>query len=696
MLPLPVMWHRALLLLVVASAAAAPVPAQQWNDARTRDLVERATRRRALQLADSALVDYTASARGYLTFLAQLGEGFLLRPRVVKADQLALEIHWKAPNSSKQWIVGRRDTLLLPTDIQYHRDHLGIVQNNFPDIIRLGDGDEVRDVPHPLSAPGLVAYEFAIGDSLRIEIPGRTIDVYEVRLRPRDQRAPGAVGALYLAKDDAQVVRMAFSFTRSALRDPQLEDVSIILENALMAERFWLPRRQEIEIRRSGSWMDFPVKGIIRGRWEIGDYKVNAGGTAATAPGPEIVLAPPGRRAAHRWPPTAILDSLPADVALATDDDVRAVQDEARRLVRAQALARARTTRPAARAFSEMVQVNRVQGFAIGGGLRHRFGAGLDAAVNARVGLADEAARGALSLGWERADGLTARVRLFDDFRDVGDEPETSRARNSIAAQEFGADYTDPVGARGAALALGGRIRSLWRWTIEAGVEAQRPLEVHAHPAQGHYAATLAADRGLSRRLSLRLDRPPAPWHAGLDLALRAEGRLVRFGPDDPATSLGATTVARAAAAADASHALGRSVLAVRLALAGVHGSDGIPAQEAVVAGGPITGPGYRFHEFRGTAIGTVRLELRRAVPFVPIPLGRWGRVPGTITLAPSVGALVVGGRPGLEGDNGVHPFVGLGALTVFDLLRVDASRGLRGGRWRFGVDVTRDFWPIL
>ncbi|MEO7648224.1 MAG: hypothetical protein ABIV11_08325, partial [Gemmatimonadaceae bacterium] len=131
-----------------AGLAAAPAEAQRWNDIRTRALVERATALRARQLADTALRDYRAEAHGYVTFLAQLGEGFTEPPKIVKADELALDVYWMAPNLSKQLIRGRRDTLLLPTDINYHRDHLGIIQNNFPEMIRLGDGDEVRDVPH--------------------------------------------------------------------------------------------------------------------------------------------------------------------------------------------------------------------------------------------------------------------------------------------------------------------------------------------------------------------------------------------------------------------------------------------------------------------------------------------------------------------------------------------------------------------
>ncbi|MGQ0647754.1 MAG: hypothetical protein ACT4P7_09275, partial [Gemmatimonadaceae bacterium] len=520
--------------------------------------------------------------------------------------------------------------------------------------------------------------------------------VYEVKVRPRNDRLPAAVGALYLARDDAQVVRMAFSFTRSALKDRQLEDVSIILENSLIEERFWLPRRQEIEIRRTGSWMDFPVKGIIRGRWEIRDYKVNAGGTVAVSPGPEIMYAPAERRAAHAFPSTAILDSLPDDVTLVTDDDVRVVQEEARRLVRAQALARARQTLPSARSFSDIVQVNRVEGLSIGGGVRRRLGAGIDIAVNARIGVADEVAKASASLGWERANGLSIRARLFRDFREAGDEAETSRARNSIAAQEFGTDDTQPFGVRGGAITISGRARDSWRWNLEAGAEAHRALEVHAVPSRGRFEPTLPADHGDARRLSLRVERPMAPWLAGIDLRLRSDLRFTRFTAEAPATSLASTTVARAFAAVEMSKRLARATLVGRLGGGGVWGSDGIPRQEALFAGGPLTGPGYGFHEFQGTGLATGRLELRHPAPFFPVPLGRWGRVPAAMTLAPYLGVVQVSGRaPGI-GDDGPHLFVGIGALTFFELLRFDVARGLKGGRWRFALDVTRDFWPIL
>jgi hypothetical protein len=305
--------------------------------------VRLATNRRAQQLADTGLRDYAARAHGYVTFLAQLGEGFREPPQIVKADELALEVYWRAPNLSKQLIVGRRDSTLLPTDIQYHRDHLGIVQNNFPATIRIGDGDEVRDVPHPLSANGLGQYDFALSDSLRISFPGHVIEVYEVKVRPRNDREPGLIGALYLERETGQVVRMAFSFTRAAYLDKQLEDVFIVLENGLVGTRFWLPLHQEVEIRRTATWLDSPVRGIIRGRWEIGEYRLNTGMSGMLFTGPEIAIAK-RNLADYSWPSGRILDSLPPDVRAVTADEIRRVQDEARSLVRAEALRRARSS----------------------------------------------------------------------------------------------------------------------------------------------------------------------------------------------------------------------------------------------------------------------------------------------------------------------------------------------------------------
>ena len=43
-----------------------------------------------------------------------------------------------------------------------------------------------------------------------------------------------------------------------------------------------------------------------------------------------------------------------------------------------------------------------------------------------------------------------------------------------------------------------------------------------------------------------------------------------------------------------------------------------------------------------------------------------------------------------------LYPAVGIALTPLFDLLRVQVARGLRGGRWTVNVDVAREFWGIL
>lgn len=682
-----------------------------WNDSTTRALVELATRLRAAQLADTGLTDYKAEAHGYLTFLAQVGQGFVEPPRIVKADELALEVYWRAPNLSKQRIVGRRDTLLLPTDIAYHRDHLGIVQNNFPAIIRLGEGDEVRDVPHPLSRNGLSLYDFAIADSLRILLPGREVNVYEVRVRPKDDRQPRVVGAVYIDRDAGQVVRMALSFTRAALLDKQLEDVSIVLENRLVEGRFWLPSRQEIEIRRTGTWLDYPVRGIIRGRWEIGDYTINQGVPYSMfGTGVEIVQAPPEEQRRHVWSTPRVLDSLPPDVRVTTDADVRRVQEEARALVRARALQRTRTVALSARGISDFVRFDRVEGLALGGGLTQRLGAGLSIAGRARYGLDDRAGKWQARLGWQNGSGTSVSVLGQHDFRELGEEPERSRAVNSLAAQEFASDYTDPYRVEGVGIAFEHAPVGEPLWRVEAALESARTLTVNATPVTGRFVSLLDVPPNRYERFTLRRERPTSLWLLGTELRTAVELRILRS-ETEPVGCLGtgcfpAFTTLRGSFIADLERPLGRQRIVLHTIAGAVGGRDDvIPSQELFYFGGPVTAPGYEFHQLVGRAGLSQRLEWHLSVPFVGLPLGRFGKVPASATLAPYAQVVAIGGAPTIASRNGLplasataggYPSVGVGLLTFFDLVRFDVSRGLRQGRWFFSFDVNPEFWSVL
>ncbi|MGZ9194389.1 MAG: hypothetical protein ACXW65_19195 [Gemmatirosa sp.] len=716
------MFHRPLLAALLCAAAVGASPAavraqasatapDGWNDSLSIALVRRSAERRRVQLADTALRDYRALARGTLTFLGQLGDVIATPPKVIQATQVATEVYWRAPNLSKQRVVGTRDTTVLPTDNSFYRDRFGIVQNNFPNVIRVGEGRDVADVPHPLAPSGEALYDFAIRDSLGIRLGDRTLSVVEVQVRPKDPTQARFVGTLFVDRADAQVVRMAFTFTSASYLDRRNEDVSIVLENALVEGRFWLPRRQEVEVRRVGTWMDFPARGIIRGRWDIGDYRVNQDLPTAQFTGPELTFAPPAERAAYAFE-GSLLDAIPADVTLVTDDDVARVQAQARALVQAQVLRRARGSALSARAISDFVRVNRVEGLALGAGWLARLGGGFAVRAQARYGFADEQVKGALALERRWATGGAVRIEGFRAYREAGDEPEVSLARNSLAAQEFGSDWTDPYDVLGAQLAAD---LPLWRGvrsTLSLGYETQDALEVRARPLSGVYEPTLPATELTGLRLSASAERASAEGPFGTSLRWRAEARGGTW-TAGRRNGLACTSgdpcgqFARGALTMDVERAVGASGanrIVARTTMAGVTGSAdgappraGVPPQELVYLGGPVTGPGYDFHAFAGRFGASQRLEWRTPVPFPSISLGRYGRSPARATLAPFAHAVYLA-RPSevRSGQGGWSPSLGAGAYVFFDLLRLDVARGLRDGRWTFSVDVTRDFWRVL
>ena len=707
--------HR---LLVAALAACSGVVAlaprtagaQQWNDSRTRALVERATARRAQQLADTGLRDYKAIAHGYVTFLAQVGEGLAEPPKVVKADELVNQVYWRAPNLSKQVILGRRDTLLLPTDIAYHRDHLGIVQNNFPAIIRLGEGDEVRDVPHPLSPAGLEAYDFAITDSLALNLPGRTLLTYEVKVRPKNDRQPRIIGAMYIERDDAQVVRMAFNFTRAAFIDNALEDLFVVIENSLVNSRFWLPRQQEIEIRRGGTWLDYPVRGIIRGRWIIGDYQINTGFSPAIFGGPEIVFAPKAVQDTFHFG-GRILDSLPPDVRAVTNADIKRVQEEARALVRAQALRRPQALTLSAVGASDFARFDRAEGFAFGGGLASRFGGGFGIEARGRYGIDDKLGKVSGTLSWQSPKW---GVRLFgeSDFRDAGDIQERSLLVNSIAAQEFGSDYTDPYGVHAGGIGFDAFGIGSFRLHLDASLERQRPLRVTASPAYGQFEPILPAAPLRATRISLTGNRPTMLSFLGTELKLDGELRFSHLTTDDDLFPIEPTNVGRAFLSANIERPFDKGRL-VLFTAGGAVGADGtIPPQEWLFFGGPVSAPGYRFHELPALAGITQRVEWQASIPAPKISLGRFGKVPAQATIAPFFqatyarhprsGPLIALGPssavavPFAFQPDGVYPSIGIALQPFFDLLRFEVAKGTRHGSVQFNLDFSRTFWGVL
>ncbi len=668
------------------AAQASSLVAQSWNSDSALALVRRAVGRREAAQADSSLASYRTRAHGFVFFLAQVGEGLTEPPRLVKADELDVEVYWQAPDRSKQVILGWRDGAFLPTDINYHRDHLGIVTNNFGDMIRIGEGDEVRDVIHPLSPLGLEAYDYALGDSLSIRSEqGRTV-VREVQVRPRSFRRPLVVGTLFLDVRTAQLVRFRFSFTPPSYLDRQLEDISIVLENALYEHRYWLPYRQEVEIRRRSTWLDFPARGIIRGRWEIDGYNLTPALPPGTFSGAAIGGLIEPRPSDSTW--SEPLEKAIAGVARPVNrQDMDALRVEVERIAGARALGGLSSRRLAAGSISDLAHVNRVQGLALGAGAVIGVG-GARAQLRPDVGygISDGRVTGGISV--TVGQGAT-QVRLGAARRitDLSDLPVIAPAMNSVLSQESGDDHGDYVLLN--SLGAGVRHRLSGRTSLALGVrvEESQSVGVSASPASGSYRSNPALGSGTRRVARVDLERASG----GIAVRRDLQGRLSLEGGEGASDYLRATAEGRWLISVGGSQLLSRVYLGT--------GTRDLPPHRSFAIGGRGTLVGEPFRAYGGRSAALAHLEWRFEVPVPAIPLGSFASTGRRMVVAPFLSAgyasRPIGGLP-WSGSDGVRPVAGVALEWFMRLVRVEAGIGLRDGRFGVTVDVSRDWWGLL
>lgn len=680
---------RTALLLVFGLGVGTSLSAQGWNAAPALALVARGIRRRSVTTADTALHDYKAHAHGLVFFLGQFGDGLNEPPRLIKTDQLELELYWKAPGASKQRIVGWRNAAQLPTDINYHRDHLGIIQNNFGPAIRLGEGDEVQDVPHPLSPGALLDYDYALGDTQQVVMPGRTVRVVALQVRPKDFDAPRIVGTLYLDVATAALVRMAFDFTPAAYRDPELEDVSVVLDDALWDGRFWLPYRQEIEIRRRVTWLDFSARGIIRGRWEIGDYAFNLGLADTWFAGDEISAVPQADLDSFPWPNT-LAQALGSSAAPARSDDLARLRAEATRIAGAHALTGLSPSRLGVRSLSDLAHVDRVEGLTVGAGLAQRLGeTGGDVLARSSYGFGDHRIKGRGDVTWTIPAG-TLSLSGYREVRDVSDRPVISPVFNSINTQEWGRDYGDYYLADGGALSFRHPLGTRSEWMAEAGRERIGSLSDVGWPAGGAYAPNPALGTRTVDRAQMTLRRRGAGVGADVtrDFSGSASIEGGRLDGGDGYWRL----------AADAEALL--PVAATRVVVTGDVGlgSVDLPAHRAFVLGGRGTLLGDDYRSWGGRREARVGVEWRLPVPFISISAGPYAHTPSHIILAPYAAAgwtaRPIAGTP-WRATPGTRVTLGL-ALEWLGLLRVEGGYGAESRKVHLALDVSRDFWGLL
>jgi hypothetical protein len=395
---------------------------------------------------------------------------------------------------------------------------------------------------------------------------------------------------------------------------------------------------------------------------------------------------------------TATPEERPPELAVPRSEDVKRIQREAEGLV--EQAYREQTERAALSVahISDIARITRTEGAALGAAFRLHPLTSFDVDVGARYGFSDEEAKGSISIAHGFRGGRALRAYAGRDYADVRDVREASGIRNSVAAQEFGSDYTDPIDLRTAGIEITlGRLGGL-RWRVDGAFERHDALSVVATPERGVYEPTIPAQAIEGVRASIRFDGLSAEL-AGGRLRGGGELRLLDFSARD--TIERDSRAARLSVDFEFQRRLGSGTLATRTSAVALSGGP-MPPQFFAYLGGPVTAPGYRFDDFASRHALAQRVEWGTIIPFVPISLGRFGQVPPRAGLALFAHSVWVN-EPArsaagfVRGDRqGWYPAVGIGFLPLLGLVRFDVARGLHDGRWTFSFDLARSFWPIL
>ena len=669
-----------------------PPGAGGWDTPRAREIVRRvAEARRRHPYGDTALHAFRARAEGHTYFLFDPGPAASLLgapggTRLVRADQLALRVAWREPGYSRQTIVGRRSENLLPTEIQYHADHLRVLLENFDATISMGRGTEVRDVPHPASPQGLPVYEYRLADSLEVRLAGERRRLYRLEVRPRNPDRPAVVGEIFVDGDEPAVARLSVTFTPSAYRDPQLEHVSVDLESGLIDGEFWLPVRQTTEVHRQATWLDVPAGGTIRTRFRVTDYRLNPADPVRVSPGERLVSRPDSVLARYDGWERGLFDGPSGETRRpATGDaDLREVRERARRLVGRRTLSGLAPSRLYLPDASHALRVRRGEGVLIGAGARHR-GAGWEASAWAGYPFGAERPEARVAVGSEGRSGpaLEGCLRCLSD---IGPFAASSGVGASLSAVAGGGDYRDPWFRSG--------LEASWRFPLDggslrvaaAGEEQTAAREVPGPQSGGDVQAVRPVREGTTARLEAGLEAPlgrllGAGWRASLSV----EGATAEVG------DFGYSRALLRLEGRSPSPAEQPVAWSLRLA-AGVSGGD-VPAQRLFLLGGRGTVPGYRFRPWGGDRVllGRVGGAADLAPPWIRARVrasAGWTEIGGAGERA--------AGRLGVDGSGGLRPSGGAGLGLFWDLLRVNVDRGLRDGRWSLNVSVDPEFWPVL
>ncbi|MGH7466535.1 MAG: hypothetical protein ACRENP_00970 [Longimicrobiales bacterium] len=664
--------------LLAAQTVPPPDSAGGWNSAAALQLMQRARVRREQPRGDTALRNYSAKASGHVYFYLDRQESE--ERTLVKVDQVALELYWAAPNLTKQRIVGLRDVNRLPNRQQYHLDHLTVVQNGFGDIIRLGDGDEVRDVPHPAASFSDSVYDFRALDVLTFTFPGQpAVRVQEMQVRPKRNDRSALIGSVFVDLASADIVRMTFTFTPASYVDRRLDYINISLDNGLWSGRYWLPNEQFVEIRRQIPELDFVAGAIIKGRMRVYDYQFNQTLPRELFFGPIVEARPRSEREKFAFE-EELLAGLDRE-GLSSPPQVQALRAQAMELIRQKKLSGLPPLRLHVPNASSVLRFNRAEGLYLGGGASYVPAGSMRYEGTAGYAWAAGHATGSLMARYENESALRVSAHGFvNEVRDIGWRPGLPGALNTLSAAFAADDYLDPYYASGGRIEVARPVGSNGRLTVQAGIEHQRSArlgETSAVLGDASFRPVRPIERGVLTSVELGLSHP---------LLTRPRYELSAATTIESGLRDGAAYV-RPRGSVELRHtSLSRSTAAAL----GLHGgltSGRVPTQKLFLLGGRGTLPGYEYRNLTGDAFWLIEAEAAHdiAAPWLRLrAVAAYGGVQPAESLPPD---WPPSRRTGYS--------IGLGIGLIYDIIRLDLVRGGTNSP-RLIFSIKPDFWDMM
>ena len=650
-----------------------------WDSDRAREIARTAIEARRHAYADSTLRRFRARAEGHVYFVGEFGD----QSRLIRADQIALDVRWQAPGRALQLLVGRRHEKHLPTTIRYHIDHLSLVLDNFGDRIRLGEGEEVRGVLHPAAPGALDFYEYRLAGSQELRVGSRNFRLHRLDVRPRDPDRPGLVGSMFVERSSGAIARLRCTFTRAAYLDPAVERIRVDLESALWEGRWWLPAEQRVEVRRQVSWLRFPAAGIIRTRIRVLDYEINDGGSWHLPPGERVATVSAEALASYdAW--ERPLHAGPADARPGTGEDVERLRGRVRSLVSPSHLLGTAGFRAYVPRASDILRARRAEGVLVGGGGAYATGSWqLDGWLGWAFGAERPEVEGTASR--EAGPGRIEFRAFANRLADVGPWDVAAGPVSTAGLATAGEDYTDPYFEDGAAalyrLDFDGaeaRLGLSWREQESASLVGKALWDASTRPVR-----PIAEGRLVALETGARLG-PESSAYPGARLRLDVEAGLE--GPGD----FGYTRWLLQAEWRR--HASGDPW---GWGLEGVAGAatGALPPQRLFLLGGRGSLPGHRFRTWGGDRFALARGELSRDVvsPWARLRVGSSAGWVGVEDAGRDAARLF-----GVTATSGPEASASVGLGLLYDVLRLDLARGLTGGEWALLFSVDPSFWGML